>query len=92
MNIDKQNTSSSEWAESIKKYLMERKKIHALSYPQISARLAVLGTIQSPENLSRKFNRGSLSAQLFVTTLVAMEDESINLKKLQSIYEKITSR
>jgi len=67
------------WANAISQQLKEAKKLHALSYKNLSERLAALGIEQSPENLNSKFNRGIISAQLFCACLIAMGETSIDL-------------
>ena len=76
------------WDKVIKQYLAGRKKLHVLSYQQISKRLRTSGVEQSPQNLSAKFNQGKLSASLFVSSLLAMGEKKINLLELAAILEE----
>ena len=77
------------WGVAIKKYLISRKKMHVLSYQDISARLKTYHMNQSPQNLSAKFNQGKLSASLFASSLIAMGEKEIDLKELQKIFEDV---
>ena len=72
----------------IKQYLASRKRLHVLSYQEISKRLRMSGIEQSPQNLSAKFNQGKLSASLFVSSLLAMGEKNINLLELAAILEE----
>ncbi|MCH7695459.1 MAG: hypothetical protein IIB73_04070 [Proteobacteria bacterium] len=80
------------WEKAIKQYLIARKKMHVLSYQNISNRLVSYHVNQSPQNLSAKFNQGKLSASLFVSSLIAMDEKEIDLVELQLIFEEIKSK
>jgi len=67
------------WANAISKQLKEAKSLHALSYKNLSERLEAMGIEQTPENLSSKFNRGIISAQLFCACLIAMGETTLDL-------------
>ena len=87
-------TSSSNteiWSEAIKKYLMSKKKLHVLSYQDLSRKLALYEIKQTPKNLSAKFNQGTLSAALMISSLLAMGEKTINLNELNSILQEIKS-
>jgi len=77
------------WPEVIKRYLMARKKMHVLSYRDISDRLLSQHIDQSPQNLSAKFNQGKLGASLFVSSLIAMGEKDIDLEELEKIFYKV---
>ncbi|MFT7560955.1 MAG: hypothetical protein ACI93R_002880 [Flavobacteriales bacterium] len=76
------------WARAISRYLLEEKSVNALSYKQIKGRLMDIGIDQSTANLSSKFNRGSISAQLFCATLIAIGETTVDLEKIQSFVEE----
>lgn len=78
-----------EWNKAIKRYLLSKKKLHVLSYQDISKRLASYKINQSPQNLSAKFNKGRLSASLMSSSLMAMGEKVIDLQELKSILAKI---
>lgn len=78
----------SAWEKAIKQYLIARKKMHVLSYQNISSRLVSYHVNQSPQNLSAKFNQGKLSASLFVSSLIAMGEKEIDLVELEMILKK----
>ncbi len=77
------------WTETIKRYLLSRKQLHVLSYQEISKRLACSQISQTPQNLSAKFNKGTLSASLMISSLIAMEETVIDLNELQAIMEEL---
>lgn len=75
------------WEKVIREYLTSKKKLHVLSYQEISKRLTLVGVEQSPQNLSAKFNQGKLSAALFFSTLQAMGEKQIDLRELVQILD-----
>ena len=75
------------WTETIKRYLLSRKKLHVLSYQDISKRLVSYEINQSPQNLSAKYNKGRLSASLMISSLMAMGEKVIDLQELQTILD-----
>lgn len=77
------------WKETIKRYLLSRKKLHVLSYQDISKRLASNEINQSPHNLSAKYNKGRLSASLMISSLIAMGEKAIDLQELQAIMDEL---
>jgi len=77
------------WDKAIKQYLTSKKKLHVLSYQEISKRLRTSDIEQSPQNLSAKFNQGKLSASLFVSSLLAMGEKKIDLLELAAILEEL---
>lgn len=80
------------WEKAIKRYLIARKKMHVLSYQDISSRLVSYQVKQSPPNLSAKFNLGKLSAATFVSSLIAMGEKEVDLLELEKIFEEIQER
>ena len=62
-----------------------------ISYADLSSKLEALGTVQSPENLRVKINRGNFGAQLFVQLLIVMGKAEIDLNELQEIIENATT-
>jgi len=77
------------WTETIKRYLLSRKKLHVLSYQDISKRLASYEINQSPQNLSAKYNNGRLSASIMISSLMAMGEKVIDLQELQAIMDAL---
>lgn len=76
------------WGEAISKYLKDAKKLHALTYKQLSVRLSAMGIEQTAGNLSTKFNRGTISSQLFCACLIAMNERTINLEDIAKTIDK----
>ncbi len=63
--------------------------MHVLSYQDLTERLALYEIKQSPKNLSAKFNQGTLSAALMISSLLAMGEKTIDLNELNSILQEI---
>ena len=82
-------SQSESWEKAIKRYLITRKKIHAMSYQDISNRLVSCEIHQSAQNLSAKFNTGKLSAASFASSLIAMGEKDIDLSELEMIFKEI---
>jgi len=77
------------WPLAIKRYLLLRKDLHVLSYQELSDRLIHYEIHQNARNLSSKFNQGTFSASLFVASLLAMDEKSIDLRELFAIIEEL---
>ena len=73
------------WATGVSRLIKARMAAAGISYADLSNKLKELGTIQSPENLRVKINRGNFGAQLFVQLLIVMGKSEINLKELEDI-------
>lgn len=80
------------WPKVIKQYLINKKKLHVLSYQDISDRLPSYHFEQTQQNLSAKFNQGKLSASLMIASLLAMGEEELDLTEIQSIFEAIKNK
>lgn len=76
------------WASAVSRYLIERKQIHGLRYRDIKQRLEKLDVFTSENNLKQRFNQGSLGAQLFTASLIAMGEEMVDLKTFQMFYKE----
>jgi hypothetical protein len=68
--------------KKVSRYLKLRKKLHVLSFEEISERLKLIDIIQSRENLSNKFQTGRISASLLFSILDVMNEEFIDLQDL----------
>ena len=73
------------WQLKVRDYLKLRKKLHALSFEDISNRLKETGIHQSRENLSYKFQTGKISTALFFSILTVMGDDSVDLNEFNKI-------
>ncbi|MDH3610032.1 MAG: DUF6471 domain-containing protein [Gammaproteobacteria bacterium] len=73
------------WATGVSRLIKAHMAATGISYADLSRKLKELGTIQSPENLRVKINRGNFGAQLFVQLLIVMGRRDINLKELEDI-------
>ncbi len=73
------------WATGVSRLIKAHMAAAGISYADLSHKLKELGTIQSPENLRVKINRGNFGAQLFVQLLIVMGKSEINLKELEDI-------
>jgi uncharacterized protein DUF6471 len=73
------------WETKVRNYLKFRKKLHALSFEEISRRLKELNIHQSKENLSNKFQTGKLSSALLISILTVMGDNSLELNEFHNI-------
>ena len=81
MVIHPNNNSSAKknWEKKVSSYLLLRKKLHVLSFQEISDRLKQLEISQSPKNLSQKFNTGKLNTSLFLAILSVLGDKSLDI-------------
>ena len=77
------------WATGVTRLIKAQMAAGGITYADLSNKLKELGTIQSPENLRVKINRGNFGAQLFVQLLIAMGVTEINLKELEAIVRRI---
>lgn len=86
-SVKNQSTNSHDpkWATGVSRLVKARMAATGISYADLSLKLKKLGTIQSPENLRVKINRGNFGAQLFVQLLIVMGKTEINLKELEDI-------
>jgi len=64
---------------NVSNYLLLHKKLHALSFQEISNRLKQIKIAQSPKSLSQKFNAGKLQAPLFLAILSVMGESIIKV-------------
>ncbi len=79
-------------AQTISRYLSERKRIHRLRYRDIQRRLQKLGVTTSENNLKQRFNQGTLGAQLFTASLIAMGEKAVDLERLQQLCDEELNR
>ena len=77
------------WAVGVSRLIKTQMAATGISYADLSMKLKALGTLQTPENLRVKINRGNFGAQLFVQLLIVMEKKEISLEDLQSIVNKL---
>ena len=73
------------WATGISRLIKAHMAASGTTYADLSKKLEQLGTLQSPENLRVKINRGNFGAQLFVQLLIVMGKTEINLNELEEI-------
>lgn len=73
------------WATGVSRLIKAHMAASGTTYADLSIKLEQIGTIQSPENLRVKINRGNFGAQLFVQLLIVMGKTEINLKDLEEI-------
>jgi hypothetical protein len=73
------------WATGVSRLIKAYMAATGITYADLSRKLKELGTVQSPENLRVKINRGNFGAQLFVQLLIVMGKSEINLKELEDI-------
>ncbi len=73
------------WATGVSRLIKANMAASGTSYADLSAKLELLGTVQSPENLRVKINRGNFGAQLFVQLLIVMGKTEIDLNELEEI-------
>lgn len=79
MNQQKDTSAQKNREKKISSYLFLRKKLHVLSFQDISDRLKQLEISQSPKSLSQKFNTGKLKTSLFLAILSVLGDSSLNI-------------
>jgi len=77
------------WATGVSRLIKAYMAATGTTYANLSTKLKELGTIQSPENLRVKINRGNFGAQLFVQLLIVMGKTEINLKELVTIVNNV---
>jgi hypothetical protein len=76
------------WTGAVSRYLIERKQIHRLRYRDIKQRLEKQNVFTSETNLKQRFNKGSLGAQLFTASLIAMGEKMVDLERIQTFYKE----
>lgn len=79
MSQHKDTSSQKNWENKVSSYLMLRKRLHVLSFQEISVRLKQLEISQSPKSLSQKFNTGKLKTSLFLAILSVLGDSSLDI-------------
>lgn len=77
------------WATGVSRLIKAHMAATGISYADLSQKLKTMGTIQSPENLRVKINRGNFGAQLFVQLLIVMGKTEINLTELEAIVNNV---
>ena len=77
------------WATGVSRLIKAHMAASGITYADLSAKLQILGTSQSPENLRVKINRGNFGAQLFVQLLIVMGKTEINIKELEMIVQNV---
>ena len=82
---------SPEMREAIRRYIRAQMAYKGFEYKDLSAKLGVLGVVQTDSNLRSKVNNGSLGAQLFVYILMAMGVPRFDLEQMQQILGEIRS-
>ncbi len=75
-----------EWSAAISFYINDKKKLHSLTFPELSHRLESLDIYVTPRNLANRINQGTLGATLFISVLSVMNEESIDLNEIQQRY------
>ena len=73
------------WATAVSRMVKAQMAATGITYADLSKRLKEVGTLQSPENLRVKINRGNFGAQLFVQLFLVMGKMDINIEDLQSV-------
>ncbi len=82
---------SPEMREAIRRYIRGQMAYKGFEYKDLSARLGVLGVVQTDSNLRSKVNNGSLGAQLFVYILMAMGVQHFDLEQMKQILSELRS-
>ncbi len=82
---------SPEMRETIRRYIRAQMAYKGFEYKDLSARLGVLGVVQTDSNLRSKVNNGSLGAQLFVYILMAMGVQHFDLEQMKQILSELRS-
>ena len=77
------------WATGVSRLIKAYMAASGTTYVELSNKLKDLGTIQSPENLRVKINRGNFGAQLFVQLLIVLDKTEIDLKELITIVNNV---
>lgn len=83
------NVHDPKWAIGVSRLIKAQMAATGITYADLSLKLEVLGTSQTPENLRVKINRGNFGAQLFVQLLIVMGRKEVNLKELESIVSNL---
>ena len=73
------------WATGVSRLVKAQMAATGMTYADLSNKLKELGTLQSPENLRVKINRGNFGAQLFVQLFLVMGRPDISLKDIENI-------
>lgn len=73
----------SELRDFVKATVRAEKARSSLTFGQLSAALRAVGVTQSATNLSTKFARGGMSAQLFVAIMKVLGRQRIDLAELE---------
>ena len=84
-----QYVSNPKWATGVSRLIKAHMAASGVTYANLSERLKELGTVQSPENLRVKINRGNFGAQLFLQLLIVMGKNEISLKELEVIMNNV---
>ncbi|MEJ2443536.1 MAG: DUF6471 domain-containing protein [Exilibacterium sp.] len=82
------HSHSAAWARTVSRYLVGRKQIRGLRYRDIKQQLEKLNISTSENNLKQRFNQGTLGAQLFTASLIAMGEKSIDLEEIERLYRE----
>ena len=78
------------WAIGVSRLIKTQMAATGTTYADLSSKLKTLGTLQTPENLRVKINRGNFGAQLFVQLLIVMEIKELHVEELESIVSKLS--
>ena len=73
------------WATAVSRLVKAQMAATGITYADLSRKLKEIGTLQSPENLRVKINRGNFGAQLFLQIFLVMGRKELNLRDLENI-------
>ena len=74
-----------QWATCVSRLVKAQMAASGMSYSDLSNLLKDLGTVQSPENLRVKINRGNFGAQLFIQLFLVMGKSEISMKEIENL-------
>ncbi len=75
------------WALAVSRLVKAQMAATGTTYASLSQALNTMGTLQTPENLRVKINRGNFGAQLFVQLFLVMGKSEISLRDIEQIAE-----
>ncbi|MBL1292798.1 MAG: hypothetical protein COB61_002895 [Thiotrichales bacterium] len=84
MNQSDTSSTHPQWEKLLSEYLKEIKAIHNIPYREISKRLENIGFNQTSGNLSNKFSSGIIGGPLLIAVLIAMDEESLDLREFKA--------
>ena len=75
--------------ETIRRLIRGQMAYKGFEYKDLARHLAELGVEQSESNLRSKVNNGSLGAQLFAYILLALGQETLDLRQVADILKDV---